>query len=383
MKNAKKKLLLRVDEDYGHFPAYNTPSMKKSEEERNKVIPHYVMEAVKSAFQRKLSNFFADGVQEHPAAGPALPPASAQEPQPVQESANEPDAEQLTISPPEQPQNIEKLIGAAAVNIARVTKANCIITIEKGDSQAEELNLDDVKVVIFKQLRKGAYKRATYNTKMKKQQVGSVLPVKELLMEAVNKRYIGKGDKIIFVGGDTMGTWLKGFFFVLDVDKVFFDISTHHLTDKVNADVLETIISIAQEIGMEGREGRHIGTAFVVGRADELMRYTKSLLRLNPFGNLPEEARKITDIEMKETVKNLAQLDGVFLIDVSGTILMAGAYINIDQDNLDLESVQGFGTRHRCTAALTKSTDAIGIVVSASGGAVRIFKDGKVIMKLS
>ncbi|MBI2142519.1 DNA integrity scanning protein DisA nucleotide-binding domain protein [Candidatus Woesearchaeota archaeon] len=85
---------------------------------------------------------------------------------------------------------------------------------------------------------------------------------------------------------------------------------------------------------------------------------------------------------MKETVKNLAQLDGVFLIDEGGTILTAAAYLNIDQNGIDLPELQGFGTRHRCTAAVTKLTDAIGVVVSSSGGTVRVFKEGKAVLKL-
>ncbi len=381
----KRKLVLRVDDDRDTMMNFQTPSMKKTEEERNKVIPNYVMEAVRTAFQKKLSNFFPDMPQIS-----ALQTQITQNQNSVQEALiKEEQVQQAAVAmpqeqhEPEAPQNIEKLIGAAAVNISKEMKANCIVTIEKGESSAEELNFEDVKVVLFKQLKKGAYKRTSYNTKMKKQPVGNVLPVKELLMEAVNKKYIGKGDKIIFVGGESIGTWLKGFFFVFDVDKMFFDISTHHLTDNINPDVIEAIINIAQEIGTEGREGRHIGTSFIVGKAEELMKYSKPLLKMNPFGNLPEDSRKITDPEMKETIKNLAQLDGCFLIDEQGTILTAGAYINIDQNNMDLQSIQGFGTRHRCTAAITKISNSIGVVVSASGGTVRIFRAGKVIMKLT
>ncbi|MBI3034129.1 DNA integrity scanning protein DisA nucleotide-binding domain protein [Candidatus Woesearchaeota archaeon] len=397
-KVSRRKLVLQVEDDFDHT-AYQTPSMKKAEEDRNKVIPNYVMEAVRSAFQKKLSNFFADPAMgkeplhqesidsklllyDKPASGledaHAAPLVGAN---PVQQKEQQPEPEPVEEVNPEPALTIEKLIGAAAVNISREVKANCIVTMEKGDSEVNEFNFEDVKVAIFKQIKKGTYKRFSYNTKMKRQQ-GSVLPIKELLMEAVNKNYIGKGDKIIFVGGDSIGPWLKGFFFILDVDKVFFNISTHHLTEKVSPDIIEAIISLAMEISSEGREGRSIGTAFVVGNKDELLKYTKPLLKMNPLGSLPEDARNIIDVDMKETLKNLAQLDGVFLIDETGTVLTAGAYINIDQNNLDLQGLQGFGTRHRCTAAITKLTDSIGVVVSSSGGTVRIFKDGKAILKL-
>ncbi|MBI2142263.1 hypothetical protein HYU15_02095, partial [Candidatus Woesearchaeota archaeon] len=57
LKQKKRKLAL-LDKDYDGIAAFQTPSMKKSEEDRNKVIPNYVMEAVRNAFQKKLSTFF-------------------------------------------------------------------------------------------------------------------------------------------------------------------------------------------------------------------------------------------------------------------------------------------------------------------------------------
>ncbi len=378
----KKKLLLKVETD-DIRSSYSTPSMKKAEEDRNKVIPNYVMEAIKTAFpQKKLSNFFE---------APQIIPIVKKDTTLETHISDEPKQQELSVvvNEPQEPvadvlsaPAVEKIIGNAAVSISRELKANLIVTLEKGSSETADFNFDDVKVVIFKQEKTTYQRYVSYTTRMKKQTVGSVLPVKELLMEAVNKKYIGKGDKIVFVGGDSIGTWLKGFFFVLDVDKVFFNISTHHLTEKVNADVIEAVITLAQEIGMEGREGRSIGTAFIIGKREDLFKHTKPLLKINPFGSLPDDSRRITDPEMKETVKNLAQLDGVFLVDDTGIIMNAGAYINIDQANLELPGLQGFGTRHRCTAAITKTTDTIGIVVSASGGTVRIYKEGKQIMKL-
>ncbi len=389
----KRKLVLKVDDDEDIISSYKTPSMKKVDEDRNKVIPNYVREAIQAAFQKKLNNFFPAkeaelARQETAPTAPELQAVteSQQPAQPVQqEPVQEELPEELSQDLPDL-KTVEKLIGVAAVNISKELRANCIVTIEKGDSDTSELGFDNVKLAIFKKTRKEAhksgYQRAvSYNTRAKKQ-VGSVLPIKDLLVEAVNKKHVGKGDKIIVIGDGSIWTWLKGFFFIFDVDNVFFNISTHHLTDKVSADIMEAIITIAQEIGTEGHEGRHIGTAFIVGKRDELMKHTKQLNKINPFANLPEESRKITDPELRETVKNFAQLDGVFLIDDTGTIMTAGAYINIDQNNMELPALQGFGTRHRCAAAITKLTDSIAIVVSASGGTIRIFRNGAPVLKM-
>ena len=87
--------------------------------------------------------------------------------------------------------------------------------------------------------------------------------------------------------------------------------------------VVERVIEIAEEIREEGREGKKIGTLFVIGDPNELALYTKQLI-LNPFkGYLPEE-RNILNEELKETIKEFAQLDGAFIIGKDGLYTLQG-----------------------------------------------------------
>ena len=44
--------------------------------------------------------------------------------------------------------------------------------------------------------------------------------------------------------------------------------------------------------------------------------------------------------------------------------------------------MEGFGTRHRYSAAISRLTNSIAVVISESGGTVRVFKDGRIVMKL-
>ena len=275
---------------------------------------------------------------------------------------------------------IEESIGHAATKIARDIDANCIISIEKkGKGDYDDIpDHMDVKVTFFKKIKAGVYKKTEYETKIKKLPYGSTTPIKELLMEGINKNYIKKDDRVVCVQDESLGTGYKGMLFIFDVDKVFFDISTHNLAKYTNTDVIETVINIAQEISQEGHEGKKVGTAFVIGDRSEILKYTKQLI-INPFAGYPEHLRKITDPEIRETVKNFAQLDGVFIIDNDGTIVTAGAYLNVESDSLDLPP--GFGTRHRSCSAITKETSSVSVVVSESGP-IRIFKDGKITMKL-
>jgi DNA integrity scanning protein DisA with diadenylate cyclase activity len=147
----------------------------------------------------------------------------------------------------------------------------------------------------------------------------------------------------------------------------------------VSEQVFKTVLTIAIEISREGREGHAIGTAFLVGDAANVMAKSRQLV-LNPFEGHSREKRMITDSETTDDIKEFAQLDGVFVIAADGVIEAAGRYITIDTGIVRLQ--RGLGTRHSSVAAITSVTHALGVVVSQSGGIIRIFKDGKIIFTL-
>ena len=266
---------------------------------------------------------------------------------------------------------IENLIGTAATSIAKDIKADAIVSIEKIiKEEYEESNEIEIKVSVFKKVKKGVFKKTEYNTTSRKLEPGSIIPIKEILIGAINKKYINKGEKIVCVEDGSLGSGYKGVLFIFDVDEVFFKISQHKLSEKIGSEVIESVINLASELGREGREGRHVGTAFIISEHSDISKYLRQLI-IHPFSSTES---KITDPEIKETVKEFSQLDGAFIIDAEGKIISSGTYIDIDSNEVDLH--HGFGTRHRACAAITKETDAIAIAVSSSGGKVRIFKDG-------
>ena len=140
--------------------------------------------------------------------------------------------------------------------------------------------------------------------------------------------------------------------------------------------VVVELLTISSEIAAEGREGKHIGTAFVLGATDEVLEYSRQLI-LNPFEGHTEESRYILDPRVHESIKELAQMDGAFVIRDDGVVMAAGRYISIDTSNVQIP--KGFGTRHVSIAAITAATCAVGIVVSESGGRVRLFAKGTMI----
>lgn len=137
--------------------------------------------------------------------------------------------------------------------------------------------------------------------------------------------------------------------------------------------VLDAVLKVALEISAEGREGHRIGTAFLVGDSAGVMARSRQLV-LNPFKGYEKDKTLVTDPEIQNTIKEFAQLDGVFVISSDGAVEAAGRYITVDAGDTRLH---GLGTRHTSVAAMTKATKSVGVVVSQSGGVIRLFRDGK------
>ncbi len=154
-----------------------------------------------------------------------------------------------------------------------------------------------------------------------------------------------------------------------------FDASSLLNGTAVSESILGEVLSIAIEISREGREGHAIGTAFIVGDSANVLARSRQLV-LNPFEGHSREERIITDPDIHDNIKEFAQLDGVFVISADGMVEAAGRYITIDTGMVKIP--RGLGTRHSSVAAITSVTRSIGIVVSQSGGVIRIFRDGRI-----
>ena len=100
---------------------------------------------------------------------------------------------------------------------------------------------------------------------------------------------------------------------------------------------------------------------------------------LNPFQGHPDEQKMITDPNLAETVKELSQIDGAFVIRYNGVIVSAGRYLDTPAKGIRLP--KGLGSRHLAAAAISKTTEAIAITISASTRTVRIFKNGKIVLE--
>jgi PAS domain S-box-containing protein len=148
----------------------------------------------------------------------------------------------------------------------------------------------------------------------------------------------------------------------------------------IKEEVFDAVFHICTEISIEGREGKSVGTTFLIGDAENVMAKSRQI-SLNAFEGQKPESRLITNHDIKENIKEFAQLDGAFVIDGNGYIEAQSRYITVDTSNVTLP--KGMGTRHNSVAAMTQVTNAVGIVVSQSGGGLTIFKSGMILKKIT
>jgi diadenylate cyclase len=140
-------------------------------------------------------------------------------------------------------------------------------------------------------------------------------------------------------------------------------------------EVLEPLIGLAVEIAREGREGRRVGTLFTLGDAEAVIARSRPLI-LDPLSGHPEASRHITNLNLRGTIKELAQLDGGFVVSREGIFLSACRYLDAVAAQVDVPL--GLGSRHIAAANMSAVTKAVGIVVSESS-VVRLFCHGRLV----
>lgn len=143
-------------------------------------------------------------------------------------------------------------------------------------------------------------------------------------------------------------------------------------------DVLESALRLVVEIVREGHEGRPIGTLFTIGHASDVLANSRSLI-LDPLAGHEPGSTRITDDQLRGTLKQLAQLDGAFVIAEDGTVVSACRYLDVPATGVDVPL--GFGSRHIAAASISKRIGVVAIVASSTGS-VRVFCEGELVATL-
>jgi hypothetical protein len=99
-------------------------------------------------------------------------------------------------------------------------------------------------------------------------------------------------------------------------------------------------------------------------------------LILDPLLGHPEASRHVSNLNLRGTIKELAQLDGGFVVSREGIVLSACRYLDAVAVQVDVPL--GLGSRHIAAANMSAVTKAVGIVVSESS-VVRLFCHGQLV----
>jgi diadenylate cyclase len=200
------------------------------------------------------------------------------------------------------------------------------------------------------------------------------------LLAAGSKGLLGSGSRVVAVcgerGSDTFDT-VRIETPRLMISRIF----SKAAKETVTPEVFERALQLMIELSEEGREGRPLGAAMILGDEEALHGMTQQLT-INPFRGYAESERNILDPRLEETVKEFAMLDGAFVVGRTGVLQSAGTYLSPPAE-IRVELMSGLGTRHRVAAALTKATRALAIVLSQSTGRVTVFRGGKSVMTVS
>lgn len=130
------------------------------------------------------------------------------------------------------------------------------------------------------------------------------------------------------------------------LDAIFGPVAESTHCKKVNRQTLEELVMLAVEIAREGREGRKIGTMFVLGDVDAVIERSRPLI-LDPLYGHPGELLHVSLPDFRETVKELAQLDGAFVVAFDGTFVSAGRFIDVEAGARALPARAGHAPRRR------------------------------------
>lgn len=198
---------------------------------------------------------------------------------------------------------------------------------------------------------------------------------------ALSQELIDPGARVVFAVGGPDGSALD---LIQSVDtskesEILTGRGVTKIAEVIQPEVFQAVLNLAIELADKGREGKPVGTIFVVGDHEKVLQLSKQMI-MNPFKGYDEDERNILHPALKETIREFSAMDGAFVIADDGTVLAAGRYLGAAIDEAQLP--RGLGSRHIAAAGITSLTRTLAFVISESSGDVRIFKDGQIIMHI-
>lgn len=283
--------------------------------------------------------------------------------------------------------SVNSLVMNFAVTFAKALSAKAILI--SSDVVQEQLTLEDEEVrsriiLVWKRQREDEAPEGDFGKMIAIPNV-NVTPVSQMkiaIIKGLATGMFGPEDKMVCLTGSPKSDYIENIF-VVDVDSEFEILASEDISsifEGVQPEVFDAVLNVALELAAQGREGRPVGTIFVIGDHEKVMELSRQMI-INPFMGYSEEERNIMDRDLKETIKEFSALDGAFVIKENGVLITAGRHLNVALES-GKEFPKGLGSRHIVAAGITNVTNAIAVVVSESTGTVRVFRKGKIFVDI-
>ena len=282
-------------------------------------------------------------------------------------------------------EQFETIFEAAAM-LSRSADADAIMLLLDGPTDWEQLkaHAGDEKILIaadFAEQIEGAADAGLAIVVLKMPEAPVYEKLTQALLEAVADDILAAGAQVVALySGFEAGT----------IDSVsLIHLGEHlgqltardlrQLETRVPLDTIKTVVDMAVEIGREGREGKPVGTLFVVGDSRKVLSSSHPA-GFDPVKGYSRQERNLDDPRVREGIKEIAQLDGAIVVSAEGIVEASARYIDAPADNITLP--KGLGARHWAAAAISRKTNAVAVAVSESNGTVRIFQNGEVTLRV-
>lgn len=205
--------------------------------------------------------------------------------------------------------------------------------------------------------------------------------ISQALLKAISDELLSPGSRVVALySGFEAGTLDS--ISVIDLDDHLGRLTVRDLQQlgtRVPLDTLQTVVNLALEVGREGREGKPVGTLFVVGDSVKVRKMCH-VTGFDPVKGYSRKERNLKSARVREGIKEIAQMDGAIVVAADGTVEAAAQYI--DAPATDIMLSKGLGARHWAAAAISRATKAVAVAVSESSGTVRIFQNGEVVLRI-
>lgn len=275
---------------------------------------------------------------------------------------------------------------AMAIQAAQESEADAVLVLMEGPTDWDQLvdRAGTTKVIVVGDAPEeveGAQEAGLTTVVIGSKEVQIFEKVTKAVLECVAKETLGSGASVIVIYSGFEADKMDSLSFI-SLDEHLGRLTSRDLKQletSVPLDTLKTVVDLAVEIGREGREGKPVGTMFVIGDTRRVLNHSHPA-GFDPVRGYSRKERNLTDGRVREAIKEIAQLDGAFVVSPDGTVERSCQLV--DAAHSDLTMSAGLGARHWAAAAISKSTNCIAVVVSESSGTVRLFKNGEVVLRI-